>query len=95
MRGAQKAALSRSISAIATEEIVAPVIPSTCQGCSFLPCLTASIGLAGADRSAVRETSSFSKFFRNASSVSMRSPNPGVSLLASTRIPTIASSANE
>ncbi len=45
-RDPARRAVVRAPSATAVEEIVAPVIPSTCQGCCFLPCLTASIGWA-------------------------------------------------
>ena len=95
MRGTQYWALWLRILAIATDEIVAPVMPSTSQGWVFSPCLTGTMGLASSDRSSRSETSRRSKFARNAGSVSILSPSPGVSLLSRTWIPTMACSANE
>ncbi len=70
---------------------MAPVMPSTCQGCCFVPCLTASIGCASAAPSSVEARRRAARSSRGRPDrVSIRSPRPGVSRLSSTRMPMMA-----
>ncbi len=73
----------------ALEVTVAPAMASICQGLVLLPCLTVFTAFASAVISGLTRTSSASKFFRNAVSVRILSPMPGVSRIDTTPMPTM------